>query len=81
MFKWFVLRLDQLQGSLLREVSAAVSGIVKGIFEGTLDSSKRFGIELLDQEEVTKHPKGSPVILQSLSKTIPTTTEAAGYSG
>ncbi len=68
-FRWLLQCLDQTQGFLLRKTSEAISEIVTDIFQGTLDPLKRFGIEQLEQEEFMKHPKGSPMILDSISKT------------
>jgi hypothetical protein len=68
-FKWFIQYLDNSQGDLLREVGEAVSGVVKDIFQGTLDPCKRFGIEQVAQSGIIEHPKGSPKILEYINKT------------
>jgi hypothetical protein len=70
-FRWFVQCLEKLQGDLLRRTSEATCEIVTAIFQGTLDHSKRFGIEQLGQEEIVKHPRGSPLVLESISKAMP----------
>ncbi|KAH6667242.1 hypothetical protein B0J14DRAFT_185596 [Halenospora varia] len=66
-FKEFIVRLDQLQGKILRETSSAVCEIVEGIFQGTLDPSKSFRLEQLGQAQITEHPKGSPELLNLIS--------------
>lgn len=76
-FRWFIQCLDQLQGDVLRKTSKATSEIVTAVFHGTLDPSTLFGIEQLGQEEVMRYPKGSPMILEFISKTIPKHTDAA----
>jgi hypothetical protein len=78
-FRWFVQCLDESQGVLIREISAATSEIVTAIFRGTLDPSKRFGIEQLEHEEIIRHPRGSPLILRYLSMTGPNTINAARF--
>jgi hypothetical protein len=70
-FRWFIQCLEQLQGDLLRRTSEAACEIVTVIFRGTLDHSKQFGIEQLGQEEILKHPRGSSLVLESISKDIP----------
>lgn len=70
-FRWFIQCLEQLQGDLLRRTSEATCEIVTAIFQGNLDHSKRFGIEHLGQEEIVKHPRGSSLVLESISKVIP----------
>jgi hypothetical protein len=79
-FKWFIQYLDNTQGDLLREVGGAVSPVVKDIFQGTLDPSKRFGIEQVAQSGIMKHPKGSPKILEYINKTPLVIVEVAESS-
>jgi hypothetical protein len=70
-FRWFVQLLDKLQGNLLREASKATISIVMAIFQGHLDPSEQFGIEQLEEEVIIRHPKGSPSILERISRVIP----------
>lgn len=67
MFKDFVLRLDQLQGDVLRATSKAVSEVVKAIFRGELDRPTSFGIERLGQTQMVEYPRGSPKLLGLIS--------------
>jgi hypothetical protein len=66
-FKGFVLRLDQLQGDVLRATSKAVSKVVKAIFQGELDRPTSFGIERPGQTQIVEYPRGSQKLLRLIS--------------
>lgn len=67
-FGWFVRYLEDRHGEFLRRASDAVSDMLSAIWKGNLDPSKKFGIELVEREQIMGYPKSMALldrILQS----------------
>lgn len=67
-FRRYVQWLKQCQDDIICGLSKAVMDVVVNIFEGPFDPSNSFAIDALDEALLSKHPKGSPEILATLSR-------------
>lgn len=67
-FKELIRILDEFQGHILHPYCRAVENVTKEVFQGTLLSSNSIAIGNIEREQILKHPKGSPALLQLLSK-------------
>ena len=60
----------ECQGDVLQMLARAVGPIVEGIFHRNIDASIRFGIDTARREDIVRHPKGAPELVNLLSHTL-----------
>ena len=77
-FTKFVKLLSKFQGTILSQFSSAVVPIVESIFQGTtLHLTGRFAIEIIHPQQILELPKGSPQLLDLLTRGANTTVTDA----
>jgi hypothetical protein len=62
-FLKFVRLLDESQGNILREFSAAVSAIIDALLIGSLEQREPFKLESIQLSDILQYPKGSSGLL------------------
>lgn len=66
-FKLLVLHLNQVQNGYICAASTAVSGLVKALFYGTLNSMMISSLEMTESSKILEYPKGSAMLLDLVS--------------
>lgn len=67
-FKPLVDYINERFGSVLRETSEAVKGVVEAIFNEETDPADVFAIERCEQAQIIQYPRGSPELLRLISE-------------
>ena len=62
-FKRLITLLDESQGYILRQFSAAVSAMVDALLAGPLEQHTPFKLESLPLSDILQYPKGSQGLL------------------